>query len=158
MSISTRNVFLAAAISIALLLTLALPAAAQSRSIKGKVTDDKGNPIADADIIIQGTDIARVLNTKTNKSGEYLYLLGLQVATYRVIARKKGYQPDYKENIRPELGEEAVADFTLVPGEDYKLPFEMTPEEIQKYKDADWPALFAGCGRAGVGGAGAGAG
>jgi tetratricopeptide (TPR) repeat protein len=135
MSTSTRNVFLATALSIALLLTLALPAAAQSRSIKGKVTDDKGQPIADVQIIIEGTDIARVLNTKTNKNGEYLYLLGLQVATYRVIARKKGYQPDYKENIRPELGEESEVDFTLVPGEDYKLPFEMTPEEIQKYKE-----------------------
>ena len=135
MSISIRKSFLLIAISIALLLTMALPAAAQSRSIKGKVTDTDGNPIPDAKIIIQGTDIARSLETKTNKKGEYMYLLGLQVATYRVIARKEGYQPDYKENIRPELGEEAEVDFTLTKGEDYKLPFEMTPEEIQKYKE-----------------------
>ncbi len=134
MNISTLKAFLLAVLSAALLLTLALPAAAQSRSIKGKVTDPDGKPIADAKIIIQGTDIARQLETKTNNRGEYMYLLGLQVATYRVIARKEGYQPEYEENIRPELGEEAEVNFTLVAGEDYKLPFEMTAEEIEEYK------------------------
>ena len=134
MSISTRKAFMLAVLSIALLLALTLPAAAQSRSIKGKVTDPTGQPIADAKIIIQGTDIARQLETKTNNKGEFMYLLGLQVATYRVIARAEGYQPDYKENIRPELGEESEVNFTLVAGEDYKLPFEMTAEEIEEYK------------------------
>ena len=102
MSISTRKILLGTALSIALLLTLALPAAAQSRSIKGKVTDPDGQPIAGAKIIIQGTDIARVLETDTNDRGEYMYLLGLQVATYRVIARKEGFQPDYQENIHKD--------------------------------------------------------
>jgi tetratricopeptide (TPR) repeat protein len=129
MSISTRKVFLPTAISLALLLTLALPAAAQSRSVKGKVTDEKGQPVAEAQITIQGTDIVRTLNTKTNKKGEYMYILGLQLGTYRVVVRKAGYQPQYKENIRPGTQEEYVVDFTLVPGPDSKLPFEMTEAE-----------------------------
>jgi tetratricopeptide (TPR) repeat protein len=133
MRISTRKVFLPAAFSAALLLALASPAAAQSRSIKGKVTDEKGQPIADAQITIQGTDIARTLSTKTNKKGEYMYILGMQTGTYRVIVRKAGYQPQYKENIRPQYQEEADVDFTLTPGEDYKLPFEMTDAEREEY-------------------------
>lgn len=135
MSISKRKFFVATVLSFALLMALALPAAAQNRSIKGKVTDEKDQPVADAQITIQGMDIARTLETKTNKNGEYMYLLGLQVATYRVIVRKEGYQPDYRANIRPELGEEAEVDFKLVPGEDHKLQFEMSPEEIEKYKE-----------------------
>ena len=134
MRASMRKVLLSTAISLALLLTLALPAAAQGRIIKGKVTDEKGQPIAEAQITIQGTDIVRTLNTKTNKNGEYSYLLGLQVATYRVIVHKAGYQPQYKSNIRPELQQECVVDFTLVPGEDQKLPFEMTAGEIEDFK------------------------
>jgi tetratricopeptide (TPR) repeat protein len=129
MSISTRKIFLPAAISLALLLTLALPAAAETRAIKGKVTDEKGQPVADAQITIMGTDIVRNLTAKTNKKGEYLYMLGLQVGTYRVIVRKAGYQPQSKANVSPQLGEEIDVDFTLVPGEDHKLPFEMTNEE-----------------------------
>jgi protocatechuate 3,4-dioxygenase beta subunit len=57
MSISTRKVFLLTALSVALLLTLALPAAAQmTRAVKGKVTDEKGEPVKDAQIDIQQTD------------------------------------------------------------------------------------------------------
>lgn len=134
MSISTSKAFMLSILSIALLLALTLPAAAQSRSIKGKVTDLDGQPLEDVKIIIQGTDIARQLDTKTNDKGEYMYLLGLQVATYRVIARKEGFQPEYQENIRPELGEEAEVNFKLTAGQDGKLPFEMTIEEIEEYK------------------------
>ncbi len=129
MSISMRKVFLPTAISLAFLLSLALPAAAQNRAIKGKVTDEKGQPVADVQITIQGTDIVRNLSTKTNKKGEYMYMLGLQTGTYRVIARKEGYQPQYKTNISPQSQEERQVDFTLVPGSDFKLPFEMTDAE-----------------------------
>lgn len=133
MSISKPRVFLPTAILVALLLTLALPVAAQNRAIKGVVTDQEGKPIADAQITIEGTDIARTLTTKTNKKGEYLYILGLQVGTYRVVVRAEGYQPDYEEHVKPNMGEEAEVDFKLTPGKDYKLPFEMTDEEKKKY-------------------------
>lgn len=140
MSISIRKAFLPTAISLALLLTLASPTAAQTRSIKGKVKDEKGQPIADAQITIQGTDIVRNLQTKTNKNGEYMYILGLQTGVYRVIARKAGYQPQYKVNISPQAQEVAEVDFTLVPGEDYKLPFEMTDAEKKSLqKQAEQP-------------------
>ena len=134
MSISTPKIFLPVALSFALVLTLALPAAAQSRAIKGKVTDENGKPVADAQVTIQGMDVYRNLTTKTNKKGEYLYILGMQSGLYRVIVRKAGFQPAYKENIRPEMQEQSEVDFTLEPGQDQKLPFEMTEAEREEYK------------------------
>jgi tetratricopeptide (TPR) repeat protein len=135
MIISTRKVFLPTVITLALLLTLALPAAAQTRSLKGKVTDEKGQPVADAQITIQDMDMARTLNAKSNKKGEWVYILGLQFGgTYRVIVRKAGYQPQYKTNIRPQSGDELAVDFTLVPGQDQKLPFEMTDADRKEFE------------------------
>jgi tetratricopeptide (TPR) repeat protein len=134
MSISTPKILLPVALSFTLLLTLALPAAAQSRAIKGKVTDQNGKPVADAQVTIQGMDVYRNLTTKTNKKGEYLYILGMQSGLYRVIVRKAGFQPAYKENIRPEMQDQSEVDFTLEPGEDQKLPFEMTDAEREEYK------------------------
>ena len=112
MSISTRKVFLPTVISLALLLALALPAAAQNRAIKGKVTDEKGQPIVDAQITIQGMDMSRTLNAKTNKKGEWIYILGLQFGgSYRVIVHKAGYQPQFKPNVNPQSGEEMCGRF-----------------------------------------------
>jgi tetratricopeptide (TPR) repeat protein len=120
-------------LSLLLFLSLITPIVAQNRSVNGTVTDDKGQPVADAKIKIIGVDIYRELNCTTNKKGEYSYLLGLQAVSYRIIVRKEGFQPAYKENIRPELGEQKSVDFKLTPGPDSKLPFEMTKEEIEAY-------------------------
>jgi Flp pilus assembly protein TadD len=132
MSISIRKFFLLTAIIFALILTQALPAAAQTRAIKGKVTDEKGQPIADARITIEGKDIVRTLNTKTNNKGEYMYILGLQSGTYRVVVHKEGYQPQFTDNVRPQ--ETLEINFTLVAGQDSKLPFEMTDAEREKFQ------------------------
>ncbi|NLV32495.1 MAG: tetratricopeptide repeat protein [Acidobacteria bacterium] len=112
---------------------LALPAAAQSRAVKGKVTDDKGQPVQDAQVKIEGEDIYRVFTTKTNKKGEYFYLLGLQSGRYRITVRKEGFRPAYREHIQPEMREEVEVDFQLTPGPDQKLHFEMTEEERAEY-------------------------
>jgi len=135
MSISRSKVFLPTLLSFALLLALSLPAAAQqSRAVKGKVTDEKGQPVADAQITIQATDSPRSYLTKTNKKGEYVYLLGLQLGVYRVIVRKPGYQPQYRENVKPDLGEQVEVNFQLAPGQDQKLPFEMTDAEREQFR------------------------
>ena len=117
-----------------------MPGVAQSRVIKGKVVDDKGQPVVGAEITIQGMDVYRNFRVKTDKKGQYFYLLGIQTGGYRVIARAQGFQPEYKEGIRPQLSEEAEVNFTLNPGADHKLPFEMTDAERveaqKKYEEA----------------------
>jgi len=117
-----------------LLLILSIPAHAQNRQIRGKITDQDNQPIADVNIRIEGTDIVRNFVLRSNRRGEYIQLLGAQIGTYRIIVRKDGFQPEYKENVRPELGEEVTLDFTLKPGDStQKLPFEYTDEDRADY-------------------------
>ncbi|HTY63351.1 MAG TPA: tetratricopeptide repeat protein [Acidobacteriota bacterium] len=134
MHIQARKFFLPLVLTVGWLLVMAVAGSAQTRSVKGKVIDDKGQPVESAQITIMGTDITRSFTCKTNKKGEYLYLLGQQVGTYRIVVRKEGFKPDVKENVRPELGEAAVVDFTISPGADYKLPFEMDQKDLADYK------------------------
>ena len=129
MKITILKSVISAALAAGLLLVFTIPAHAQggsNRAIRGKVTDESNQPIEGVIVRIEGTDITRVFNLKTNRREEYMQLLGSQAATYRVVARKEGFQPAFKDNLRPGFGEEEVADFQLKPGEDFKLPFEMT--------------------------------
>jgi tetratricopeptide (TPR) repeat protein len=114
-----------------ILLTLSISAHAQNRSIRGKVTDENDQPIADVNIRIEGTDVVRTFNLRTNRRGEYMQLLGQQIGTYRVVVRKDGFEPAFKDNLRPMNEEmEVTADFQLKAGNDYKLPFEMSDSDI----------------------------
>ena len=135
MKITILKSVISAAVLAGLILMLSIPAHAQNRQIRGKVTDQDNQPVADVNIRIEGTDIVRTFNLKTNRRGEYVQLLGTQTGTYRVIARKDGFQPEYKDNVRPELGAEATADFTLKPGDStQKLPFELTDADRADYQ------------------------
>jgi len=70
-------------------LVAAVPAFAQSTGmIKGVVTDDKGQPVDGAKVVIEmsgGT--GRKFETKTNKKGEYIQI-GLATGSYKVVAEK----------------------------------------------------------------------
>ena len=96
-----------------MVLWLALPAAAQMRVIRGKVTDDKGEPIKGATVIIQGIDVkSRTYTVKTDKKGTYLYM-GLPDGSYHVAARAEGFSPSYQTNIKATIQEEKVIDLQL---------------------------------------------
>jgi tetratricopeptide (TPR) repeat protein len=133
MLISPRKVMLLAITLIGMLLIQALPAAAQNRIIKGTVTDENDKPLQNVQISIQGTDVARQYNVKTDKKGQYLYM-GIPAGQYRVVARMKGYEPDFVSNLSPTISAESVANFKLKPGPDRKLSFELSPEEQEKAK------------------------
>jgi tetratricopeptide (TPR) repeat protein len=133
MNISARNSLLATVL-LSCFLVFATTANAQIRSIKGKVVDDKDQPVADAAIKFQGQDIFREVTAKTNKKGEYTYLLGIQGGIFRIIVRAPGFQPAVRENVRPEVGETKEENFKLTPGKDYKLPSEMTEAEKKEFE------------------------
>jgi len=116
-----------------ILLTLALPSMAQNRTVKGKVTDDKGQPIVGASIVIQSVDSkGKAYTTKTDKRGTYVYM-GIAAGDYNVVARAPGFQPNYRP-VRPTISNENIADLELKPGEDYKLPFELSAQELEQLK------------------------
>ena len=134
MNVLHRNFRQPAALLFVFLLMLTVPAAAEERGIRGKITNEKGEPLQDANVLIEGQDLYFKQSTKTDKKGEYLYLLGQRTGVYRVTVRKEGFQPGFKQNVRPELGEQAVVDIQLNPGKDFKLPWEMTREEYEAVK------------------------
>jgi tetratricopeptide (TPR) repeat protein len=117
------------------LLLLAAPGSAQSRALLGKITDDKDQPVVGAKVIIEATDVYRSFSLTTNKKGEYFQLLGLQYGEYRVSVRKPGFQPAYKLNLKPEINEQKEVNFKLVPGQDSKLPWEMTKEDKEQINE-----------------------
>jgi Flp pilus assembly protein TadD len=130
MRISTRKLFLMTLL-FGFLLAPAMNATAQIRRITGKVTNEKGEPIVGAKVMFQQTDGngARNIDTKTDKRGEYTWILGIQGGTFRIIVHAIGYEPTWKENVTPEVGETKEEHFKLKPGDDYKSPWEMSEKE-----------------------------
>jgi len=118
-----------------LALFLAVPAIAQNRIIRGKVVDDKDEPIQNAQVTIMGMDIKREYKVKTDKKGEYFYM-GIPSGMYRIVVRVKDYEPDFQQNVRPALGEETAINFKLQPGDmNRRLAFELSTEEIEKLRE-----------------------
>jgi len=67
-------------------LAISIPAAAQMGGmVKGRVLDDKGQPVENAVVTITANDTARKFTTKSNKRGEYLQI-GLSSGAYSVVA------------------------------------------------------------------------
>jgi Flp pilus assembly protein TadD len=92
------------------------PAAfAQTGMARGKIIDDKGQPVAGAKITweYQG-GITRKGDVSTNKKGEFVQV-GLQPGNYKFTVVVEGYQPEVVET-RVGLGDPTVIpDFKLKP-------------------------------------------
>jgi tetratricopeptide (TPR) repeat protein len=90
----------------------AVPAAAQTGSIRGKVVDAQGNPVDGAKVSIQNLDMSgHALDTKTNKKGEYMQV-GLQPAKYKITVTKGDLTASKDTQVHLDMG---VLDFTLAP-------------------------------------------
>ena len=90
-------------------LVFSAPAFAQG-IVKGKVVDEKNQPVTDAKVTIQGT--ARNAETKTNNKGEYVQV-GLQSGAYTITVTKDQLVATSKVNVTQ--GTPAEANLTLVP-------------------------------------------
>jgi len=89
--------------------------AAQTGTARGKVLDDKEQPVADAKVELNFLGgVTRRFETKTNKKGEFTQV-GMYPGRYRVTVTKDGYQGSYIET-RIALGDPTyLPDFKLVP-------------------------------------------
>ena len=122
-------------LALAVALVFSAPAFAQG-IVKGKVVDEKGQPVADAKVTIQGP--ARNAETKTNNKGEFVQV-GLQSGAYTVtVAKDKVGQAAQKVTV--SQGTPAEANFTL------SQTSGMSPEqkEVQAAAGAAIEALRAG--------------
>jgi Flp pilus assembly protein TadD len=96
--------FLAAGGLLAALALLGPEASAQTGTARGKVLDDKGQPLPEAVVVLdfQG-GVNRKYETKTNKKGEFTQV-GIYPGMYRITVNKEGFQATYVD-YRISLGE-----------------------------------------------------
>jgi Tfp pilus assembly protein PilF len=102
-------------LALVLALGLAAPAVAQSTGmIKGRVVDEGGKPVADAQIVIEFAEgVTRKNTTKTNNKGEFIQI-GLFPGNYRVTASKDKVGSQVFET-RVRIGGTAEVNFVLSP-------------------------------------------
>jgi tetratricopeptide (TPR) repeat protein len=125
---------LVAAVAAFAFVFLALPAAAQTGAIKGKVVDAQNQPVENAKITIQSTEsAARKHETKSNKKGEF-FQIGLSPGNYKVTAEKDKLSQSF--DIRVRLGDPQNVSFVLAPGSGGAPGGAMTKEEAAK-KEAE---------------------
>ena len=98
--------------SFAFLLFASAAAFAQTGAIAGKVKGADGQPVKDALIKIERTDIKGNYKVKTNKKGEYFHA-GLPLGTYNVVCEIDGAVADSMKGVRTRLGDPTEIDFDL---------------------------------------------
>ena len=72
---------------IAMMMTLLTPMMLFAQSVTGKVTSEAGDPLANANIVVVGTD----MGTTSNDSGEFS--LDLEAGNYTITATVIGFKP-----------------------------------------------------------------
>ncbi len=100
-----KRLVVAGALTLGGLLFLGPAAEAQSTgAARGKVVDEKGQPIVDAAVALEYQGgVTRRFDTKSNKKGEFTQV-GLQPGVYKITVSKDGYQGSFIET-RIGLGE-----------------------------------------------------
>ena len=114
---------------------IVVPLLAQSATVRGKVSDQNGEALIGASVLIEGTEQVAVVNT------EGVYSLKVDSGAYNIQASFIGYEPKTQQVIL-ESGEVFVLDFKLNASETLnvqtlpmKAPLEgITMEEMQLVK------------------------
>ena len=92
--------------------TVAVPAAAQTGMIKGKVIDAQNKPVEGAKVTLQQVDTNSKFQLTTKKNGEYMQI-GVPPGNYKVTVEKDGLSSTKMTRISLDLTE---LDFTLTKG------------------------------------------
>src|SRR6266446_6249817 len=88
-----KTKFAAVLLALTLVTFGVMPAVAQSgyAKVKGKVTDQNGQPIVDATVDLLSMTNGQKQHLKTDKKGEY-YSIGITPGTYKITFSKDGKQ------------------------------------------------------------------
>src|SRR5579875_919072 len=100
-----------------LLLSFTAPAWAQvEASITGVIIDSSGAVIAGATVSVKNLENGFTRKAITNEAGRY-DLPSLPLGRYDVTAEMKGFKSEVKTGVTLVVGQQAVVDLTLQPGE-----------------------------------------
>ena len=116
-----RTYLIRGVVALAVVFAVSAPAAAQS-IVRGRVVDAAGKPIEGATVTIQGVNSNTRVETKTNKSGEFLQI-GLTAGSYTVSAEKGEFRQALAANV--SRGRPTELSFQLTPTSG------LTPEQIK---------------------------
>jgi Flp pilus assembly protein TadD len=134
---------------------LAVPAAAQTGAVRGKVVDEQGQPVdgAKVEISFKG-GVTRKFETKTNKKGEYTQV-GLQGGVYEIDVTKEGFQvgqtggrvslgdPTYMPEVKLRAGKTAAAGAAADKAvEELRAQFTKAAELAQSGKHEEAEAIY----------------
>ena len=108
MQVKTFRIVFAAAVSLA----LAAPALAQTGSLRGKVTDENGQPVKDAMVYIERQGVKGNYKVKTRKRGDYFHA-GLPLGTYVVRLEIDGKEIQTVSNYRLQMSDDKPLNFDL---------------------------------------------
>jgi tetratricopeptide (TPR) repeat protein len=119
-----RRPFLTAAI-LTVVFGFAVPALAQTGTVRGTVKDEKGQPVQGAVVLIEAVDgMGRKFQVKSNRRGEFVQI-GLQPGMYRFTAERDGLRDITERRVSLD---EITLEFTLrKPG-----AADMTDDERKK--------------------------
>jgi tetratricopeptide (TPR) repeat protein len=90
----------------------ALSAQAQTSSLEGTIKGFDGQPLKDAIVLIERTDIKGNYKTKSDKKGRYFHA-GLPLGTYNLTVQVDGKTVDSIKGVRTRLGDPLPVDFDL---------------------------------------------
>src|SRR5712691_1210922 len=99
-------------VAVAGLFFFSFAASAQTSSLSGEVKGEDGQPLKDAWIKIERTDIKGNYKVKTNKKGEYFHA-GLPLGTYNISLEVDGKVRDQMKGVRTRLGDPVPINFDL---------------------------------------------
>jgi tetratricopeptide (TPR) repeat protein len=90
----------------------ALGAQAQTSSLEGTIKGFDGQPLKDAIVLIERTDIKGNYKTKSDKKGRYFHA-GLPLGMYNITVTVDGKSVDSIKGVRTRLGDPLPVDFDL---------------------------------------------
>src|SRR5712691_5317281 len=107
------------------------PAHAQTGTARGKVVDDKGQPVPEAKVLLEFTGgVTRKYETKTSKKGEFTQV-GMYPGGYKITVTKDGFQGSVID-YRISLGDPTqIPDFKLISAAEARKAAGGPSEELQ---------------------------
>jgi len=100
----------------------------KTASLKGTVTDSRGNPLPQATVVLVNLNTQVRHTVLTEKTGEFAFE-GLPSGNYRLKAWAAGFKPVVRENIRITQGKTVTLELRLQPG-----PAHLVEEELADLK------------------------
>ena len=127
----------------AAVLVLCLPssAASQTGAIKGRIVDQKGQPLSGAYLYVSSQTMLGTANFITSKTGRY-DVTGLTPGRFKLIVEMPGFKTVAVENVAVTAGASTTLDFKLEPSEIEDEVIAGRPGPILDRNSARWTVVL----------------